>query len=359
MQKIELTISPDYVPSWTIADAVRELFQNSLDQEAVHEDNKCSWSYEDDTLRISNRTSTLTASSLLLGSSTKVNDVRTIGQFGEGYKIAALVLLRNNKTVTVYNYGAREIWRPRFVNSRKFGGRVLTFFIEKIAAWDKVPDNSLTIEVGGITQQEFDEQILPTNLHLKPGYNVVTSTDIGDAIDLAGKIFVNGLYVCDSEELVFGYNFKPEHIKLDRDRKMVSTFEVRWLTSKLWDKSPDELQDTVIRMLQSGASDVAYLSDVSWTSSWRNTAYDSFRYAYGDLAVPVATQIEMSVVPEGYTGIIVPESYQKLIKSSANYNAPIRPFASTRDRLRDILATIRPKLTQAEAETIEDIIHDM
>ena len=141
MSKIELTIAPNYVPNWTLVDAIRELFQNALDQQKQNNENEASWNYDDDTgvLTISNATSKLTAASLLLGQTTKADDKSTIGQFGEGYKIATLVLLREGQNVVFYNYGAREIWRPRFVKSRRFGTDILTFFIEKKAVWEKVP----------------------------------------------------------------------------------------------------------------------------------------------------------------------------------------------------------------------------
>ena len=109
MSKIELTISPNYVPTWTYLDAVRELFQNALDQEEQNPENVMRWSYDEDalSLTISNAHSTLSIASLLLGQTSKADDKSTIGQFGEGYKIATLVLLREGKTITFYNYGAR------------------------------------------------------------------------------------------------------------------------------------------------------------------------------------------------------------------------------------------------------------
>lgn len=73
MSKIELSLASDYVPSWTIVDAIRELFQNALDQEVQCPDNKASWSYENGTFKICNKQSMLTAKTLLLGTSSKDN----------------------------------------------------------------------------------------------------------------------------------------------------------------------------------------------------------------------------------------------------------------------------------------------
>ena len=125
---------------------------------------------------------------------TKSDDNDTIGQFGEGYKIATLVLLREGKNVVFYNYGAREVWRPRIVKSHRFGTYTLTFFIEKKAIWENVPSADLVIAIDGISADEYYDQIVPSNLHLRSDFEVIEETEYGDIINLPGKVFVNGLY---------------------------------------------------------------------------------------------------------------------------------------------------------------------
>lgn len=99
ISKYELAISTGYVPDWGIVEAFRELFQNALDNQITNPENTMGWGYDTNTevLTVSNKTSKLTVDSLLLGSGTKTNDKNTIGKHGEGYKIAFMVLLRNNK----------------------------------------------------------------------------------------------------------------------------------------------------------------------------------------------------------------------------------------------------------------------
>lgn len=204
MGKYELTLTKDYVKDWMVADAVRELLQNAIDQEAQDSSNKMFFEYvvDEQLLRIGNKNSVLEARSLLLGATTKASDDKTIGQFGEGYKIATLVLTRLEKQVIFYNYGKNEIWKPRFVKSRRFGDEILTFFTEKFI-WSKTPDNNLTIEISGITKEEY-EVIKQNTLqlrdeypeHMKTIYGNIFATADGKAVEeLAGKIFVNGLYV--------------------------------------------------------------------------------------------------------------------------------------------------------------------
>lgn len=360
MTKIPLTIAPNYVPTWGITEAVRELFQNALDQQVQSPGNDMGWSYDGDTqtLTISNKTSVLTAQTLLLGATSKASDVSTIGQFGEGYKIATLVLLRNGKQITFYNYGAREVWRPRFVKSRKFETNVLTFFIDKVSSWKSVPDADLTIEVSGITQDEWDTKIVPYNLHLQNDIEIVESSMYGDAINKPGKVFVNGLFVCNYEPYRYGYNFKPKYIELDRDRKMVSDFDLKWSASRIWANSKSE---KAIELIEAGHADVAYVSSMSKALELSDAAYQRFRDVYGPEAVPVVTQTELESVPEGYRGVIVPDAYSTLIRTSSSYVTPRVHVKSAREKLEEWVEKISNKyqLTDEELEEFNTIFEDL
>lgn len=359
MSKIELTISPEYVPSWTYIEAMRELFQNAYDQERQNPDNVASWSYspETSTFTISNKTSKLTAASLLLGHTTKSQDKATIGQFGEGYKIATLVLLREGKTITFYNYGAKEIWRPRFVKSRRFGTDILTFFTEKSDGLLKRSSSAdLVIEIEGITPDEV-AKIRETNLHMRNDVKVIEETEYGRVIDKPGLVFVNGLYICKYEPYKYGYDFKPEYVKLDRDRKLISDFDLCWLASRLW--SDCKNNDIVLDMIAKSAADVRYIGSISWTRIWSDRAYDEFLNMYGCDAVPVATQEEYESLPCGYKGIIVDQQYYSLLIDSSHYTKPTlanksdKPIAQL---LTEWLNGVRYHLTNAEVEAFKRIV---
>lgn len=360
MTKIELTISKNYVPTWGIVEAIRELFQNALDQETQYPGNEMSWEYNPDTqtLLIANKTSVLRAESLLLGATTKSSDVTTIGQFGEGYKIATLVLLRNNKQITFHNYGVKETWKPRFVKSRRFGTEILTFFIEKASIFKQLNNSDLTIEINGITPTEFETQIKPSNLHILQDFDVIENSQYGRAISIPGKVFVNGLFVCDYEPYHYGYDFKPEYISLDRDRKMVSDFDLRWSASRIWANS--KLQD-VVDMVEAGYADVAYLTSMSASTQHSNAAYLKFKDAYGPEAIPVVTHTELESIPDGYKGIIVNDGYSALVKSSSMYVAPRVKVLTARERLEELVERLSTKynFTDEELEEFNQIIEDI
>lgn len=366
MKKLELTIASDYVPSWGIADAMRELFQNALDQEIQCNDNKASWEYDaaTQTVSISNKKSVLTTNSLLLGSTTKYGDPATIGQFGEGYKIATLVLLRNNKPVVFYNYGCREVWRPRFVKSRRFGADVLTFFIDTKYPWSSVPDKDLTIKIHNISEDEWNNIIVPTNLHLRTDYTVINDTEFGQILDIPGKVFVNGLFVCDYAEYKYSYNFKPGVLRLDRDRKLVSDFDLKWIASKMWRvaKGPDVALQ-VAKLLEAGAADVQYIADtfIGSLQGIALEAYHQFTKAYGSNAVPVSNQDEVSKVPDTHRPIVVNETYKRVITSASLYSAPepVPEPPSISERLTDWLRKYAEELSVEAASELEELIETL
>lgn len=110
----ELTLTPNYVSDWNFNDALRELIQNGTDQEVLDPDNEfqIDYSQKEKVLRLKNRKSVLKINTLLLGRSSKANNEDTVGQFGEGYKIAALVLNRLGKTFTIYNNEKMRFGNP-------------------------------------------------------------------------------------------------------------------------------------------------------------------------------------------------------------------------------------------------------
>ena len=204
MRKYELSISADYVPGWGVTEAVREFFQNSIDEETRDSSNKMLFEYDEaeEKLIIGNKHSELDIKTLLFGTTTKNDDDAMIGNHGEGYKIATVVLLRLGKTVVFNNYCRREVWRPRLVKSRKYDGALVpTFFVETAAVWEKVPDHSLMIEISGITPEEY-EKVKKSNLHLQGDYQKIETMygDILESPEHKGKIFVGGLYICEEKK---------------------------------------------------------------------------------------------------------------------------------------------------------------
>ncbi|MCM1221845.1 MAG: hypothetical protein NC548_45975 [Lachnospiraceae bacterium] len=361
MAKFELSISADYVAHWGIPEAIREFFQNALDEQTEDPSNVMFFDYDaqDQILRIGNQNSTLDAQTLLFGKTTKADNPKLIGHFGEGYKMATIVLLRNGKKVTFYNYNSREIWTTKLVKSKKYKGALVpTFYVEKVPIWESVPEASLIIQVEGISYQEFYEQIKPTNLNLyDEGVGELYSTSYGRILmdpRFKGKVFVSGLYVCSNDRLEYGYDFNPEQIQLDRDRRMVGDFDLSWTASRMWSEV-ERYTDNLMEV--AGTFDGQYTADFL-NSDQKYKLAKEFLKQNGDNAVPVSTQDELTRMASlGFNPVVVSQNLKKAITASPEWTENSRAKVKTlHERLKDFAQAINDRLTDEEREEINDII---
>ena len=265
MPNIELSISPNYVNGWTVVDATRELFQNASDQATLDPENPLIFDYSEKTLlmRIGNRKSELTTASLLLGNSTKRKDERLIGQFGEGYKLALIVLLRLGKRVTIYN--KPEVWTPSIKHSEVFDAPILNIHTKKYR-FKECPVDDLMFEVAGITPNEF-ALISDSNRYFH-------ETDIASEIPheygiiltdprYQGQIFVNGLFVNRIDKARYGYDLKPAHIQIGRDRDLVDTWSIFYKTAQMW-ACQKEHAELVNEMIEAETPDLEKIEHCVW-----------------------------------------------------------------------------------------------
>lgn len=324
MRSYELSISPDYVPTWGVVEAVREFFQNAIDEETRDLDNKMFFSYDADEqiMRIGNRHGKLDPKTLLFGYTEKNTQSNMLGNHGEGYKIATVVLLRLNKQVVFYNYGYKQVWRPRFVNSRKYGTKVPTFFVDTKYIWQKVPDNDLVIQITGITPEEYS-QIVESNLHFRSDYDDcedIIHTDYGDILKeerYKNKIFVGGLYIQSDPRIKdIGLNFNADIVHLERDRSMVNGFDVQWYAARMIEQSKDS------SLIESSLSDYigTYITYSGLSCNIGDGIAESFLKEHGYNAVPVSDEKDVKLAVSPNT-VIMSKAKRDVILESGYYKS--------------------------------------
>lgn len=348
MPRFELTLSPDYVKDWGIREATRELFQNALDQQTIDPSNKMSWNYnvEDRCLIISSHNSTIPRSSLLLGNSTKSDNNQTIGKFGEGYKLALLVLTRLGHKVTVYNYGAKEKWVPKIINSKRYSSKLLVIDIERYI-FKSVPDNNLSFVIEDIEISHMTE-IREATLFMYELYESYKAPKGEILLDKKhkGRVFVNGLFVCSCNDktIRYGYNVKPEQLNLDRDRSLIDSFNLTWLTSEIWGSYPNI--SMVSDLVDRNVPDVKYINNFNaGGKELSDMTFERFRMSNDPSCIPVSDQVQYNKIKKdhpGLTPIYVSTSKYSIMSRASRYSSMLitsGAYAQTPEETLDEFAT--------------------
>lgn len=289
MKRIELSINKDYVTHWGIWEAVRELLQNAIDTQ--HEEiiiNK-------DSLTINSSGGKIPLKSLLLGGSSKKDDPHSIGKFGEGMKLAFLVLCRMNKDFTFVNYD--ETWKPVIEFSETFQEDCLAVYIKETEQTNNVSVQiPLTDEEYLLISENYLERDTEHNAVVKSGYGYALEKDCDFRAE--ARVYVNGLFIGEVEgQYKFDYNFVPEVLELDRDRQTVSEFNLQWETTRLITDSLDV--DLLSELSSSEYDDVKYFGSARhWYSEDKKDelaelAIKRFFEKYGDDALPVNSSWSM------------------------------------------------------------------
>lgn len=226
-ERYELPISLNYVESWGVREAIREILQNSIDANKSGYYKKIDYDDNAEILTITNEGAKLSVSSLVLGGSSKRDMDDQIGHEGEGYKLALVVLLRNGYDITIINSDRK--WVPLFEFSEKFNSKILTIHSEQIEN-----TNNVSFIIKGITQDVFKDlyNYFPC---MDDNYGETLKTDNGEILfdkRFSGRMFVEGLYIQEDKNFKYGYNFNSDVVNLDRDRKAINYYELKQLTAQ-------------------------------------------------------------------------------------------------------------------------------
>jgi hypothetical protein len=177
-----------------------------------------------------------------------------------------------------------------------------------------------------------------------------------------GRVYVNGLYVRTEKTLEHGYDILPKYLKLDRDRKMLSTFDLHWFTSHMWSQVKDT--QALIQAAKAGSGDAKYTGSqytTNFDKEVTTTAYEEFKKEHGENAVPVANQDELKEVQEKYEdakAVLVPETLKTMVKDAPDYEvkAKVKQPMSKKEKLLVWFGKIQPKLSAEEEEEFYKIL---
>lgn len=328
----DLPLHRDYVAHWGLAEAVRELIQNALDSPSPF---VYSFDREDDdtyTLVLNSEHTVLTPATLLLGSTTKREDADSIGSFGEGYKIALLVLLRMGYPVAMYNGDVN--WTPIFKTNPKFKAEHLAIVEEK--SNNKI-NKGLTFMVSKLSLSDV-EMIKASCIRMQDHIGAIKMTQYGDILlEKPNQLFVGGLYICETD-LKYGYNIQPKHVRLERDRKTVDSWDLNALVLKMWYDTKEF--DFIAQMIADEVPDVHHARYDS-PEMVKEACYRLFRERHPNELIAESTQQLKQMVEQGMTKTVyIGGGMHYNVSRSRGYRTevPAPKPATPNERLRSFIS---------------------
>lgn len=218
---INYPITAAYVADWGLREALREIVQNALDagdmQIGCHNGDDNHWV-------ISNQGS-FDREVLLLGNSIKSDGA--IGKYGEGMKLAMLVLARLG------------------IAHQVIAGNTLYMGFFAVESFEQPTFNIDEIKYDYSERVEFH---IHCDIH-DIVHDIYKDIDHGIC---EGGLYVNGLYVSDLPGFRYGYNMPNSLVNLDRDRRTVDTAVVKAYAAKLIlaEKTYAEIADLLFDQVQ-------------------------------------------------------------------------------------------------------------
>jgi len=316
MKYIDLTISKNYVPGWRLWEGARELVQNALDRERETEEGRdpvmrvmskyhatISYDEENEVLLVENANTTLDPRTLLLGEGTKSEGGDTIGQHGEGYKLALLALTRCDREVIVEN--GPDVWTVSFEKHEALMVDVMRVWINENVNPEAT---ALRFIVSNVLSSDWE--IVQKNVRFLHdsgeewrGENGWLLTDDSEM----GRLYVGGLFVqALNQRYLYGYDFDPDCMHLDRDRQRVSSFDTNWEIGKLLNSLDLQAEKYVLETMRQASNEVEYLVQHAgpMLEKANETIYQEFREQYGEKAYPVDAEFRADEIRMNYGGVV-------------------------------------------------------
>lgn len=340
--KFTLPISPEYVAHWGLWEAVREIYQNALD-ESSDSNCKATINYSGGLLRIATSRGRLSPDTLVLGKTSKRTDDSKRGKFGEGYKLALLVLARLGHEVQILT--GNELWYPKIEHNESFDSDVLNIYIESSTECEGVE-----FVICGVQPEQWET----IQKNIRPS-NEFYSTILDDDTE-RGRIYVGGLYVSTAKEFHCGYAFAVGKIKLDRDRGMVNGFDLAYETSNLWTSRGGSRAS---ELLEAEAADVRYVESHATASAPLVTYHSTYFWdKHGASAIPVSNQEEIERASKaGIKWVLVSETVKTLLRLVKSWFIP--NTKSPVEQLRDFKNKYEWRMDSSMKQDLDEIIQGM
>lgn len=222
MPKVSLNLAESYVPEWGTWEVGREQICNAIDADKNHDMKLLS----SDELVLRTQSVPSIAELCIIGASTKRNSDETIGQFGEGFKLACLVTARMG--------GETEVMTPE--------GK-LTFSLEKaVGIIDRVLHANIDKRKKVLEGCVIKVRLPGIGAAIQGKFCERNAVRIDKTSLSPCKVFVKGVFIQKLQVgSIWDWNIK---IKVNRDRAAVDNYLFKWeIARELFDRNIFSKQD--------------------------------------------------------------------------------------------------------------------
>lgn len=224
--KITYPISKNYVENWSFVDAGREILANAIDSSPHGE--KAKIYYKNGYCIISDNGVGIDKKNFVIGNSQKQDS--EIGMFGEGLKLASLVMARENRNMSIETKGFT--YYPMLEENEEFNTEIFSIkFIEN----SKVEGTTIKFKS---TEEEVD-CIKALFLEFKEDMDVLTYEDIEIILNEKNNIYVKGLKSANINTM-FSYNVFDKNIVNTRDRNHINEDKFNDILSNFYNTTTDK-----------------------------------------------------------------------------------------------------------------------
>lgn len=292
-----LNLHENYAPTWSTWEVARELYANAKD---AAPDEMVVKTDVPDILTITTPTAPDISELLIIGHGSKTQTDNNIGQFGEGFKLAALAATRSGGRLIARMAG----YRITFALRDHLGTRALFADVQNIA------DDTFT---GLLVQLEMMHADKILNGRVIAGAeSAILKKDIGDPC----QIFCKGIWISelDEQDTLFSYNLN--NVQLNRDRNHVDPWSVRHSIGQLIaDKLTPELATTLVKNATSWESKRCLdAAEFSFSNDAKAMLGEAFTRQHGTALLRTDARAASMAHEFGYETILVGDGLRNLLQ---------------------------------------------
>ena len=311
-------LTRDYLSSWSLEDGIREICQNCKDID----DNEVYRSGND--LIFNSYGGVIDSKNLLLGVGTKTHDDTKRGGFSEGLLLSLLIIAREGVELKFINGDC--LWTPIFEFNQDYQCETLSILEESLDEGEHFNGVSITLSLDGKTA----DKVTDNTLFLQENYNHHQTSEGTILLEdqHKGRIYVGGLFV-DVFDSEYGFDFPPECFELDRDRKSLKPFDIKWATKGLIEEMSrgevdEELSDRLVSSMQSGDSSMEFIHhnfNTDNNESFKKSAEKLYNEKYDGMILTSDYEEAEKLKEDGNKNVayVTNKSFVSLVKKSDSH----------------------------------------